>query len=221
MRQVTTYFIQLLPTSFNTYWTYPRKLSTAHSTSEHTLRHFYMVSSSCFNSTQSLWGYIKASTDQKGLVWKVWCAKHCQGNTWNKTSKPNHLKTRLPQVKGLQTRRLNGDCKAGQPEEKFKKSHSCNKSTCAMFHHVGFSNTETLLLSTKRTSLQMDFYCLLQENMGCNRVSCCSISIEVAFFSLLWNHCGRLGRGSNLFTLQFKGLAACTWAATTLQLNGD
>lgn len=104
----------------------------------------------------------------------------------HETKQANHLKTRPAQVKGLQTRRdLKGDCEAGQPEEKLKKSHGGNKSTCAMFDHAGFSSTETLLLSTARTSLQMDFYRSLQEKMGCSRMSCCSISIEVAFLSLL------------------------------------
>lgn len=58
-----------------------------------------MFSSSSFNFIQSLWGDIKASTDQKGfttismLLGEVWCAKHCQGSTWNKTSKPPQNKT--------------------------------------------------------------------------------------------------------------------------------
>lgn len=126
-------------------------------------------SSSCFNSAQILWilGYGKASTDQGfhnyqyATYWrKVWCAKNCQGSTGNKTSKPHQR--RPAQVQGLQMgKHFNRDGKAGQPEEKFKKSHNYHTATCTTFDCASFSNAETLQLLTTRTFLQMDFYCTL------------------------------------------------------------
>lgn len=67
-----------------------------------------------------------------------------------------------------------------------------------------------------------------ENRLQCNQMSCCSIGIKVRsktpaflFFSLPWNYYWRCwGGGGNkcdLFALPFKGLAACTWAATKLQ----
>ena len=80
----------------------------------------------------------------------------------HETKEGNHPKQDLPRYRVSKQGDFNRDCKAGQPEEKFKKSQSYNTAMCVTFDHAGFSNAETLQLLTTRTFLQMDFYCSLQ-----------------------------------------------------------
>lgn len=102
----------------------------------------------------------------------------------NKQTTPNET---CPGTGSPNGERFHRDSKAGQPEEKFKKSQSYNTAMCATFDRVGFGNAETLQLLTTRTLLQMGFYGSLRGRWDAMQSDeLLSISIQVALKHLFF-----------------------------------